>query len=458
MRYYLLNLYIGRVALAASIDLLCFFIAAAIVWVVAEPPFSRQTYLLATLLGGLASFVLLYYSDAYGLSVLGKFRRTLANVAVALGVAAGIGLAFHLLQGYPPQVAETMALVAGVFLPLLIVGRLLFRLVSVQPWLGQRVLIVGVSDLSKEIAKAVHTRRILGVHVVGFLSDDPDHQGAWVEGYPVLGQMHEIEKVFDRSGVDRVVVASKRRDEHFPADALLAAKLRGRKVESGVAFYERVTGRIYLRELRSSYLIFSDGFRSSMLSDAVRRGLDLAISGLGLLMIAPVLGLCALAIKLDSRGPVFFDQERVGKGGKHFRVRKLRSMRTDAEENTGPVWSSDGDNRITRVGRFLRKARMDELPQLWNVFRGEMSLVGPRPERPEFVDMLVERYPYFRLRLAVKPGITGWAQVRYGYVNDILAVEDKLALDLYYMKYRSLTMDLLILWKTLKTVVLLRGA
>ena len=298
----------------------------------------------------------------------------------------------------------------------------------------------------------------LGMQLVGFLTDDEDlvRREFSLEGYPVLGKVHEIEKIIDRRDISRIVVASKDRNEYFPADELLAAKLANRRVESGISFYERVTGRIYLRDLRPSYLIFSDGFRQGSVSRFLKRSLDVAVSGIGLALTAPVLGLTALAIKLDSKGPVFFRQERLGLGSKSFGVMKLRSMRVDAEAN-GPQFTADHDLRITRVGHFIRKTRIDELPQLINVLRGEMSLVGPRPERPEFVEEISQRYPYFRLRCSVKPGITGWAQIRHGYVNDISGFEEKLALDLYYMKYRSVKMDLLILWHTAKTLVLFQG-
>jgi lipopolysaccharide/colanic/teichoic acid biosynthesis glycosyltransferase len=172
---------------------------------------------------------------------------------------------------------------------------------------------------------------------------------------------------------------------------------------------------------------------------------------------SPVLLLSAIAIKLDSPGPVFYRQTRVGQGNKPFRIVKLRSMREDAERLTGPVFAGDQDERVTAVGRFLRKSRLDEVPQLWNVLRGEMALVGPRPERPEFVEKLSSRYPLFRLRSAVKPGVTGWAQIRYGYVNEVDGFQEKLAYDLYYMKHRSVAMDLLVFWQTIKTVALFRG-
>lgn len=457
MRYYLLNLYLGRVAFAAVMDALALVAAAAVTWVTLSPPFSPVQYAGATACAVAALFVLLYYVDAYGLTVIGSGRRTLSSVTAAVGVSAIATLAAYLFVDLPRGFLETFAHTAGLYVPIMLGGRLAFRAVSARPRFSQRVLIVGTSDLGLAIARAIRERRNLGTELAGFLSDEFDEQGAWVEGYPVLGRVHEIEKIVAREHIGRIVVASKRRDEYFPAQELLQAKVSGRKVESGVAFYERVTGRIYLRDLRASYLIFSDGFRSGRFSIAVKRAADVMVSGGALLVLWPVIAVAALAVRLDSRGPVFFTQERIGRGGRVFRVVKLRSMREDAEADTGPAWADPDDARMTRVGRVLRKARLDEIPQLWNVLRGEMSLVGPRPERPEFVQELSERYPYFRTRFALPPGITGWAQIRQGYVNDVSGWEDKLALDLYYMKYRSLVMDLLIIWKTLKTVFLMNG-
>jgi exopolysaccharide biosynthesis polyprenyl glycosylphosphotransferase len=330
-------------------------------------------------------------------------------------------------------------------------------MVSKMPRFSQHVLVIGTSDLGLAIAAAMRERGNLGARLVGFLSDQSTHQRETIDGVRVLGKVHEIEKVIDHERIDRIVVASKSRSEYFPSEELLAAKLGGRHVESGVAFYERITGRVYLRDLRASYLIFTDGFRLSAFSSSLKQALDFTVSAIGLVLVAPVIGLCALAIRLDSPGPILYRQERVGQRGRVFRVCKLRSMRHRAEDETGAVFSRENDDRITRVGRFLRKTRFDELPQLWNVLVGDMSLVGPRPERPEFIDALSERYPYFRLRSALKPGLTGWAQIRHGYVNDMDGFEEKLALDLYYMKHRSFTMDLLILWHTAKTMVLLHG-
>jgi exopolysaccharide biosynthesis polyprenyl glycosylphosphotransferase len=457
MRFYLANLYLGRVLLAACMDATAFALAAAVTWVVLDPPFAPLAYAAAVAASILFLFTLLYYTDAYGLTVLGSGRKTLFSVAAAFGVAATLGLSASVLLDLPPHARETAAHLAGIYAPLLLVARLAFRLLSGRPRFAQRVLILGHSDLSGAIARAVRERRNLGTEIVGFLSDDPDDQGAWIEGFPVIGRIHELDKLVERTVVDRVVVASKRRDEFFPAEDLLRLKLLGTKIDSGVSFYERVTGHIYLRDLRPSYLIFNEGFALGRTSMALKRALDLTVATIGLLLAAPVLAVAMLAVRLDTPGPVFFLQERVGRGGRPFRVWKLRSMRHGAEDETGAVWCADNDDRVTRVGRVIRPTRIDELPQLWNVLRGDMSLVGPRPERPEFVGMLAERYPYFRARSAVRPGITGWAQIRGGYVNDVKHVEEKLALDFYYLKYRSFLMDLLILWKTVKTVVQLKG-
>jgi exopolysaccharide biosynthesis polyprenyl glycosylphosphotransferase len=440
MRYYLLNLYLRRVLMAVLVDASCFLFAAIVSWFLLEPDFPVRQYATATA-GG----------------VLGSGRRTVESVFAAMGTAFVLALVVYFSLRTPPRAMEALAHTAAIYFPLLLGGRLGFRMVSALPRFSQHVLVIGSSDLGVAIAKAMRERSNLGARLVGFLSDEATHQRATIDGVPVLGKVHEIEKIVDHEGIDRIVVASKSRSEYFPSEELLAAKLGGRYVESGVAFYERITGRVYLRDLRPSYLIFTDGFRVSPLQTWLKLALDVTVSAVGLVLVAPVLAACALAIRLDSPGPIFYRQERVGQRGRLFRVCKLRSMRHRAEDETGAVFSREDDDRITRVGRILRKTRLDELPQLWNVLVGDMSLVGPRPERPEFIDALSERYPYFRLRSVLKPGLTGWAQIRHGYVNDVDGFEEKLALDLYYMKYRSFVMDLLILWKTAKTMVLLHG-
>jgi len=431
--------------------------AAGIAWHLLAPPFTPLAYGAVTAIGALGCFGALYYADGYGLKALSSGRDAFGSVVVMMGMAFVLAIAIYHLTQLPHGAVAVMANTAALYFPLLLLQRFGFRVISSLKPFTERLLIVGASDLGVATARfAIECSRV-GTKLVGFLSDDLAHEHSFIEGVPVLGKIHHLEKIARDFQIDRVVVASQGRKEHFPAEELLHQKLRGVTVESGISFYERISGRVYIRDLRPSYLIFSDGFRTSRPTAFAKRAIDIVQSAAGLLIASPLLLLCAIAIRLESPGSVFFAQERVGKGGKLFFIRKLRSMYVDAEAECGPVWTQTDDLRVTRVGKILRKTRMDEVPQLWNVLKGEMSLVGPRPERPEFVESLSLRYPYFALRESLKPGVTGWAQIQKGYVNDVEEFEDKLALDVYYMKYRSTLMDLLILWKTAKTILLMGG-
>ena len=450
-------LYVPRVVAVAVADALCLVAAAALAWLIWGSPLPPGRYALAIGSAAFAGFVTLYYGGAYGLSVVGSVRRTLVCIGAAMGMACAVVLVVHLAVRLPESAIRAVTRLAGLYLPLLLIERFCFRQLYSLPRLRKRVLVIGVNELGISIAKAISQRSDTGVELVGFLYDEGVPDRIEVEGVRVRGSAHEVEKTIDLFHIGAIIVASNQREAVFPADALLAAKLAGCHVESGVAFYERITGRVYLSGLRQSYLIFSDGFRVGRFSAALKRMVDVWVAALGLVIASPILGLCALAIRLDSSGPVFYRQDRVGKEGRLFRVRKLRTMRDRAEEATGPVLSGAADHRVTRVGRILRATRLDEIPQLWNVLRGDMSLVGPRPERPELREELCRLYPYFRWRSSVAPGLTGWAQIRRGYVSDLAGFEEKLGFDLYYLKHRSLRLDLFILWKTLKTVALLRG-
>jgi exopolysaccharide biosynthesis polyprenyl glycosylphosphotransferase len=452
-----MTFYIRRVVLALFADTLCLLAASAMARYLAQPPIPLGLYAAGTGVIALASLAALHYCDAYQPEALGSGRQTMASVLNAMGLSMVAGLILYFLVTTPPGAGEVLAYAAALYFPCFLVERLLFRFASSLPVFCSRILVIGATDLGVAIADAIGDRVNMGTEMVGFLSDDPDLQNTSVSGFPVLGKVHQIEKIMTEMQIEWIVVASKDRDEEFPAEVLLGGKLHGRSIESGVAFYERLTGRIYLRDLRPSYLIFSDGFQPGPLTAALKRGLDLSAALLGIVVGFPLFCLCAIAISLDSRGGVFYRQVRAGQDGRPFRIWKLRSMRANAEAQSGPTFSSENDARVTRVGRVLRGTRLDELPQLLNVLQGDMSLVGPRPERPEFVEELSAIYPYFKLRTALKPGITGWAQIRHGYVGDIEGFESKLALDLYYMKQRSFSMDLVILWQTVKTVALFRG-
>ena len=241
-------------------------------------------------------------------------------------------------------------------------------------------------------------------------------------------------------------------------ETLLACKFQGVAVEEGATFYEQVCSKIMLENLRPSWLVFSQGFSISPTLCFFKRLADILLSVLGLILAAPLMIVVTILIKIDSQGPVFYRQQRVGQNGKRFTLTKFRSMRDDAEAVTGPIFADKDDLRITRVGRVLRTTRVDELPQLLNVLRGEMSFVGPRPERPFFVEQFAKDIPYYTQRLSVKPGLTGWAQVCYSYGATVEDAVEKLRLDLYYIKHVSLILDLFIIMKTLKIIVLGKGA
>lgn len=260
-----------------------------------------------------------------------------------------------------------------------------------------------------------------------------------------------------RLRVDTIAVALEDRRLHLPTDELLECRLGGVRVTEREALYERITGKLAVEAMRPSYLIFNDGFGRSQRSELLKRGSDTVLSVIGILLVWPLMLLTALLVRLDSPGPVLFRQTRVGIDGKPFTLMKFRSMRTDAEQETGPVWATEDDPRITRAGRFLRKSRLDELPQLFNVLGGHMSLVGPRPERPVFVEDLERQIPYYSQRHIVRPGVTGWAQINYPYGSSVEDALQKLQYDLFYVKNLSLMFDLSILFTTIKTVVLRKG-
>lgn len=274
----------------------------------------------------------------------------------------------------------------------------------------------------------------------------------------IIGSYEQLAELIERERIDQIVVTLPDRRGKLPLETLLAYKIRGVEVTEGTTFYERVSGKILLENLRPSWIIFSSGFTVSPLIRFLKRLEDLCLSSLGLLLTLPVMAVLAVLIKLDSRGPAFFTQERLGEDGKEFILVKFRSMFVEAEAATGPVFAGEHDPRVTRIGRFLRATRLDELPQLFNVLKGDMSFVGPRPERPFFVEQFAKEIPYYTQRLSVKPGLTGWAQVNYPYGATRDDAVEKLRLDLYYIKNMSLFLDLLIILKTAKIALLCHGA
>jgi len=321
----------------------------------------------------------------------------------------------------------------------------------------RRLLLLGSGRPAQIIADAVN-----GSHpdyeMVGCVDGHAGRIGQEINGVKILGTVEDLGRVSRAARPDVIVVALAERRQSLPLSDILECKLEGIEVEDWPTFYEKLMGKIHLTELRPSWLIFSDGFRKSNVTLGVKRGMDVVLSIVGLLLTLPLFPLIALLIRLDSSGPVFYRQQRLGQGGRVFWLIKFRTMRRDAELETGPVWAGDRDPRATRVGRILRRSRLDEVPQLANVLRGEMSLVGPRPERPDFVGELQAKIPFYIHRLTAKPGITGWAQVKYRYGATVEDALEKLQYDFYYIKNLSIFFDLLILLQTIQVVSVGKGS
>jgi sugar transferase (PEP-CTERM system associated) len=402
----------------------------------------------------------LYYSDLYDLRIVADRRELFVRAIQSLGAASVILAVLYYL--FPDLIlGRGVFFIAAAFVVLIIVGwRVAFEWMVKRARPTERLLLVGTGVAAVGLATELHARRQeLGVEIVGFVDTDRSKVGESLVNPGVIGSIDDIPDIVRDRDVDRVVVSLADARGKLPTAKLLDMKLAGVQFDHLATVYEEYTGKIAVENLRPSWLIFSEGFRKARALLAAKRLADVAISGAGLAIATPVILILAAAIKLTSPGRVFYHQVRVGQHGSSFRVHKFRSMRQDAEVGTGAVWAVVGhDPRVTLVGRFLRRSRLDELPQLWNVLVGEMSIVGPRPERPEFVRSLTEQIPFYGLRHVMKPGVTGWAQVCYAYGASVEESMEKLQYDLFYIKNVSLALDLYIVLETLKTVLVRRGS
>ena len=315
----------------------------------------------------------------------------------------------------------------------------------------ERVYVLGSGKRARTLIEMLRTRRDAGMEVVNVDGEEASHGS--LESF--AADLRSFRNA--KASIDRIVVAMEDRRGSMPVRELLDLRLRGVVIEDASALMERLSGKLPLDGLNPSSLIFTDGFKVKASQQIVRRLVSIAVSFIGLVICLPFIPFIILAVRLSSPGPIFFRQTRVGLRGQLFSVVKFRTMRQDAEAK-GAVWATKNDPRVTSLGRFMRKTRLDEIPQLWNVLRGEMGFVGPRPERPEFVQWLTTAIPFYDLRHLIRPGITGWAQVRYQYGASLEETKQKLEYDLYYVKHLSLGLDLLIMFETIKTIVLRRGA
>jgi sugar transferase (PEP-CTERM system associated) len=399
-----------------------------------------------------------YLYDLYDFVIMHDRRELVLRLIQALGLAwVALAIAFYLFPHL--MIGRGVSLIA---LPLALLAMVSWRLVIHwflgHPEIGERILIVGSGPLAVEMAREALERPDAGYRIVGFADNDPALIGKSLINPKVIGLSSELDKIVRRDNIDRIVVAMGERRGQFPTEQLLQLSLSGNvSIEEGASFYERLTGRVHLDMMRPSWLIFSGRGRQARFNAVTRIVLHRLIALIGAILSLPLTIITALLIKIDSRGPVLYRQERVGRNGRPFMVMKFRSMRTDAEKD-GPVWARSSDDRVTRVGRIIRKIRVDEIPQFWNILKGEMNFVGPRPERPHFVSQLAEEIPYYAQRHLIAPGLTGWAQIKYPYGSSIEDARQKLQYDLYYIKNQSLSLDAAIMFETVKTILFGRGA
>jgi len=403
----------------------------------------------------------MYYFDLYDSTILSNRREVLTRIVQVLGTVCVL-LAI-LYYAYPPlELGRGIFLIGFILLGvLLFLWRRLFLTLNVLPRFAERTLIFGDGPLVEPLLRELRSRPELGLVIVGHVSeiDNQDMSRNRRQGLaepPGLGD--DICSAVKSLRANRILITMGDRRGTLPVELLLSLKSSGIKIQDGTDIYEAITGKVPVESLRLGWLLFSPGFQTSPFLRIYKRCASLVVSTTGLLLSLPLIPFVALAVKLTSPGPLLYRQNRVGRAGRVFECYKFRTMRADAEADLGPTWAGDEDPRITRVGRFLRLTRIDEIPQLWNVLRGDMTLVGPRPERPEFVELLAKAVPHYNLRHTIRPGITGWAQIRYKYGSSVEDATEKLRYDLFYVKNISPGLDLLIVLETIKTILWRRGA
>lgn len=398
-----------------------------------------------------------YYSDLYDLQIISRKAELMIRLMQALGAASLIlALLYYLIPDlmFGRGISAIAAGIAGI---LLVGWRLLVDATGTFFRPEQRIVVAGTGPAGVRLVRELIDRPELNFKVLGFLDEYGENIGMRLVNPGIIGGVSELEGLITRERIDRVVLSFAERRGQMPVQTLLHVKFGGTPIEDAHSLYEKLTGRIMLERLTPSWLILSEGFKKGTLQLLAKRVADIVISLVALVLCAPVCLLISAAIYLESGGPILFRQERVGLAGRHFRILKFRSMRPDSK-NQEPAWASAEDQRITLVGHFIRRYRLDEIPQFINVLEGDMSLVGPRPEQPGFVEMLEQEIPYYSQRHTVRPGVTGWAQIKYKYGASSEDAKNKLEYELFYIKHMSVFLDLLILFRTVQVVLFGWGA
>ncbi len=405
----------------------------------------------------------LYYNDMYDFKISEDYKELGLRLIQALGFAAIFLAIVYLI--IPQAIIGTGIFLIGIsFVVLLIVSwRFCYAMVLDHGLFNQKIILLGSADLIGNIKQEINERKDCGYEIAAEVPESKAKSRECsynpVNSQDLCGHKYEgLSKLARAYNIEKVIVALEEKRNNFPAKELLKCRVNGIEVIDGNSFYEMLTGKLIVKAINPSWFIFSDGFRKSRILRVMKRSVDLLLACIMLIVFFPLIAVIALLIKIDSKGPVIFSQERVGQNRKIYRMHKFRSMVEDAERLSGPVWAQDDDKRITRVGNIIRKLRMDELPQLWDVLKGNMSFVGPRPEREHFVKQLDKLVPYYSERFTVKPGITGWAQVSYGYGATVDDAVEKLNYDLFYIKNLSFFMDLMIVLRTIKIVLFRKGS
>jgi sugar transferase (PEP-CTERM system associated) len=465
-----LNAYFPKRTLLLGVSEACLVASAFLIATVVRVGASDANVLFHYEQGFLKIFVVcttliacMHYFDLYDSSIVSNRREVASRLVQVFGTACIVLACLYYF--YPPLELGRGIFLGGFVLAAIVVvlWRRAFLVYNSQSQLAARTMVLGAGPLAAPVMHELQSRPELGLRLVSHVLAVGNRQldcggGEATSARPETLTCDEFEDDIKAHRVNRVIVTMGDRRGTLPVELLLSLKSRGLVVQDGADFYEAVTGKVPIESLRLSWLLFSPGFHVSRFLVIYKRLASILVSIVGLLLSLPFFPFIALAIKLTSSGPLFYMQRRVGRDDAIFHCYKFRTMRADAEADIGATWAADNDPRITRVGKFIRKARLDEIPQLWNVLKGEMSLIGPRPERPEFVDWLASEVPLYRLRNTVRPGITGWAQIRYEYGNSVEDAKEKLRYDLFYIKNMSPGLDLLVFLQTIKIILLGRGA
>lgn len=400
-----------------------------------------------------------YVFEVYNLARHRGRKEIFFNILLAAAVSF---IALSILYFIAPQLLVGRGLIA-IFLSTFVIYQFLWHIMFVKifehPLLAEKIIVFGTNASARGIGDFVHSKENKFGHIlVGYIEDADETEPAAVPREMIIGNVKDLTDIALRERVSQIVVSvHERRGNSQMLHVLLNCKLHGIEIIDAPSFFEPLMGKLMLEDIDMNWLIYSDGFRTTTLNATLKKTADVLLSLIGIILSIPFLPIIALLVKLDSPGPVFFTQERIGLWGRKFNVYKFRTMRQDAERETGAVWAQENDIRIKPVGRFLRKCRLDEIPQLFNVLKGDMSFVGPRPERPEFVKELERQIPFYAKRHFIKPGITGLAQVKFYYGSSVADAYEKLRYDLYYFKNMSLIQDLTIILRTFKVVLIGNG-